>query len=55
MAIRTQVSYRTAPRRAGDPASVVASPALIHARLGWRARHDLRSIIASSLSHLVPA
>ena len=34
------------PRRAGDPASLVASPALAEAKLGWRAtRSDLVSIV----------
>ena len=35
-------------RRAGDPASVVADVGLIRARVGWAARHDLRSIVASA-------
>jgi len=50
-----RVPYVAAPRRPGDPDAVIASPALIHARLGWRARYSLREIIASSLSHMVPA
>jgi UDP-glucose 4-epimerase len=38
------------PRRPGDPASIVASPARIKARLGWRPRHDdLDEIVASAL------
>lgn len=41
---------REAPRRAGDPPSVVADNARIRKVLGWRARHDdLRTIIATSL------
>ncbi|WP_173922224.1 UDP-glucose 4-epimerase GalE [Agromyces sp. Marseille-P2726] len=35
-------------RRAGDPAAVVARTERITAELGWRAEHDLRSIIASA-------
>ncbi|MFI5532521.1 UDP-glucose 4-epimerase GalE [Kitasatospora sp. NPDC051853] len=37
-----------APRRAGDPASVVASAELIHRELGWKAAHDLDSMIGSA-------
>ncbi|MGW2400659.1 UDP-glucose 4-epimerase GalE [Kitasatospora sp. NPDC001664] len=37
-----------APRRAGDPASVVASAELIHRELGWKAAHDLDSMITSA-------
>jgi UDP-glucose 4-epimerase len=41
---------REAPRRAGDPPSVVADNSKIRELLGWRARHDdLRTIIATSL------
>jgi UDP-glucose 4-epimerase len=37
-------------RRPGDPAAIVASPALIEARLGWRPRYaDLDAIVASAL------
>ena len=37
-------------RRSGDPAAIVASPALIEARLGWRPRYaDLDTIVASAL------
>jgi UDP-glucose 4-epimerase len=37
-------------RRPGDPAAIVASPALIEARLGWRPRYaDLDTIVASAL------
>lgn len=35
-------------RRAGDPAAVVARTERINEELGWRARHDLRSVIASA-------
>ena len=40
--------YDAAPRRAGDPAAVVASADRIHARLGWRARFDLDEIVRSA-------
>ncbi|MFJ8665355.1 UDP-glucose 4-epimerase GalE [Streptomyces sp. NPDC093600] len=35
-------------RRPGDPAKVVASSERISAELGWKARHDVRSMIASA-------
>ncbi|MFF6777529.1 UDP-glucose 4-epimerase GalE [Streptomyces sp. NPDC012637] len=35
-------------RRPGDPAKVVASAERISAELGWTARHDVRSMIASA-------
>ncbi|WP_432834632.1 UDP-glucose 4-epimerase GalE [Dactylosporangium sp. CA-092794] len=49
-AVRRPLPYAAAPRRPGDPAAVVASPARILARLGWRARHDLPDIVHSSLA-----
>jgi UDP-glucose 4-epimerase len=36
------------PRRPGDPAKVVASAHRIAAELGWKARHDVREMIASA-------
>jgi len=36
------------PRRAGDPARVVASNAAIRSALGWEARHDLRDMVTSA-------
>ncbi len=36
------------PRRAGDPARVVASADVIRDALGWRARHDVREMVASA-------
>lgn len=36
------------PRRAGDPARVVASADRIRAELGWSARHDAREMVASA-------
>ena len=39
------------PRRPGDPASIVASPALIAKRLGWTPHHDnLDLIVANALA-----
>ncbi|MFF7200355.1 MULTISPECIES: UDP-glucose 4-epimerase GalE [unclassified Streptomyces] len=35
-------------RRPGDPARVVASADLIRAELGWEARHDIRTMVASA-------
>jgi UDP-glucose 4-epimerase len=35
-------------RRPGDPARVVADPALIAAELGWQARRDLHDMVASA-------
>ncbi|MFC4957499.1 UDP-glucose 4-epimerase GalE [Streptomyces mauvecolor] len=36
------------PRRAGDPARVVASADRIAEELGWKAHHDVRSMISSA-------
>jgi UDP-glucose 4-epimerase len=36
------------PRRAGDPARVVASNEAIRSTLGWKARHDLRDMVSSA-------
>jgi UDP-glucose 4-epimerase len=45
------IPVQTAPRRAGDPAVLVASSARITRELGWRAeRQDLDTIIASAWS-----
>lgn len=39
------------PRRPGDPSAIVASPALITSRLGWRPQHDdLDAIVGSALA-----
>ena len=42
------VPYRIGPRRPGDPAEVVADPARIGRRLGWRAAYDLTDMVASA-------
>ena len=36
------------PRRAGDPAVLVASSAKIQSELGWRAEKDLRAMAADA-------
>lgn len=46
----TPVGRVVLPARAGDPASVVASPALATRTLGWTAVHGLREIVASALA-----
>lgn len=38
------------PRRAGDPARVVADPSRANAVLGWRATHDLADIASSAVT-----
>jgi UDP-glucose 4-epimerase len=38
----------TGPRRAGDPAVLVASAAKIQAELGWKAERDLRAMVADA-------
>ncbi|MGY5629202.1 UDP-glucose 4-epimerase GalE [Streptomyces sp. UC1A3] len=38
----------SAPRRAGDPARVVASADRIRDELGWTARHDVRAMVESA-------
>jgi UDP-glucose 4-epimerase len=42
------VPHRVDPARPGDPASVIASTAKIARELGWAARHDLASMVAST-------
>jgi UDP-glucose 4-epimerase len=45
-----KVPYRLAPRRPGDPARLVASPARIMRDTGWAPRHgSLDAIVASAL------
>lgn len=51
-----EIAYEIGPRRAGDPATLVASSAKIRAELGWEPRHSsLEQIIGSAwewhLSH----
>ncbi len=41
-------THEAAPRRAGDPAKVVAAVDAIHTGLGFAAQHDLRSMVASA-------
>jgi UDP-glucose 4-epimerase len=54
-ALGRPLPFDAAPRRTGDPAAVVASPARIRARLGWQARHGLSSIVSSSIAEVVKA
>jgi UDP-glucose 4-epimerase len=42
------VPVETGPRRAGDPAVLVASSAKIQSELGWRAARDLRAMTADA-------
>jgi len=43
-----EIHTEVAPRRAGDPAVLVASSAKIQADLGWRATRDLRAMAADA-------
>ncbi|MFJ9853484.1 UDP-glucose 4-epimerase GalE [Streptomyces sp. NPDC101150] len=42
------VTPEVTPRRPGDPARVVAAADRITSELGWKARHDVRDMIASA-------
>jgi UDP-glucose 4-epimerase len=42
------IAVETGPRRAGDPAVLVASSAKIQSELGWRASRDLRAMAADA-------
>ncbi|MGP9020863.1 UDP-glucose 4-epimerase GalE [Streptomyces sp. BR1] len=44
----TEPAPETAPRRAGDPARVVASGELITKELDWAARRDIREMVTSA-------
>ena len=44
----TDIAVETGPRRAGDPAVLVASAAKIQSELGWRAERDLRAMAADA-------
>ncbi|AJE82907.1 UDP-glucose 4-epimerase GalE [Streptomyces physcomitrii] len=43
-----RLAPEVAPRRPGDPASVVAAADRVHAELGWKARHDVRDMVTSA-------
>jgi UDP-glucose 4-epimerase len=44
-----EVRAEVAPRRAGDPATLIADSTRIREELGWRPKHaDLRSIVQSA-------
>jgi len=49
-AVGKPVVYKLGPRRAGDPASVVADPARANAELGWRAERGLDAIVESAIA-----
>ena len=50
-AVGHPVAHKLGPRRAGDPASVVADPTLGRAELGWAAKHSsLDEIVATALA-----
>jgi UDP-glucose 4-epimerase len=53
-ALGRPLPYAVAPRRPGDPAAVVASPARIRDLLGWTARHGLDEIVRSAAATAVP-
>jgi UDP-glucose 4-epimerase len=42
------IPVETAPRRAGDPAVLIASPERAQAELGWRVANDLRAMVADA-------
>jgi len=47
------IPARAEPRRAGDPAKLVASSAKIRAELGWQPRHpELEDIVRSAWEYL---
>jgi UDP-glucose 4-epimerase len=45
-----EIGVEAGPRRAGDPAVLVASSAKIQSELGWRAERDLRAMAADAWS-----
>lgn len=45
---RQDIKAEVAPRRAGDPARVVASADRISTELDWEARHDVRDMVESA-------
>jgi UDP-glucose 4-epimerase len=45
---KREPAARVAPRRAGDPARVVASAELAAKELGWTARHSMRDMLTSA-------
>jgi len=50
-AVGRPLAHKLGPRRAGDPGSVVADPALARAELGWTPRHSsLDEIVATALA-----
>ena len=51
------VPYQVGERRGGDPASLVANPALAHGLLGWKAQHSTLEQITRDAAawHMAPA
>jgi UDP-glucose 4-epimerase len=45
---RQDIPVETAPRRAGDPAILIASPERAQAELGWRVANDLHAMVADA-------
>jgi UDP-arabinose 4-epimerase len=43
-----QVPFRIGARREGDPAKLVANPALANRELGWKAQYDLDQIVSTA-------
>ena len=47
------IPVRVTPRRPGDPPELVADPSRIRQVLGWRARHDLDSVLSTAWAFYV--
>jgi UDP-glucose 4-epimerase len=45
---RQDIPVETAPRRAGDPAILIASPERAQTELGWRVANDLHAMVADA-------
>lgn len=43
-----KLNYEIQPRRAGDPARLVADPTLIFEQMGWKAKYNIKDIIQSA-------
>ncbi|MBC7767127.1 hypothetical protein H7Y21_04000 [Arenimonas sp.] len=43
------MNVKISKRRKGDPAVVVADPALVHQNLNWQAKHNLHDMVLSTL------
>ncbi len=50
-ACQTKLPYTMAPRRAGDPESLIANPQLAEDELHWKAQHrDIKEIVAGAVN-----